>query len=116
MLKREVLRRDKDFSALYKRGKSFPDRYLVIICKKNGLSYNRTAFLASKKVGNSVQRNRAKRLIKEGVRLINPLLKKGYDIVFIARKSINGRKFNEVNKSLLKALGRSGLIEKEDKK
>ncbi|MDD6191193.1 MAG: ribonuclease P protein component [Firmicutes bacterium] len=114
MLKKEVLRRDKDFSALYKKGKSFPDKYIVLIYRKNGLSYNRTAFLASKKVGNSVQRNRAKRLIREGYRLIESELKQGNDIVFIARKNINGRKFGEVNRSLLNAVKRTGLLKSKE--
>ncbi len=70
MLKKEILRRKEDFSAIYKKGKSVPDRYIVLFYKKNGLPYNRISFLASKKVGNSVQRNRAKRLMRESYRHI----------------------------------------------
>ena len=62
---KNVLRKNSDFSAIYKRGKSVGDRYVVLFYRPNGLSYNRTGFLASKKVGNSVKRNRAKRLMKE---------------------------------------------------
>lgn len=109
MLKKEVLRRDKDFTAIYRRGKNVPDRYVVVIYRKNGLSYNRTAFLASKKVGNSVQRNRAKRLLKESYRFQKDYLRQGYDIIFISRKTINGCKFHEVNRSVTNALQRAGL-------
>ena len=83
MLKKEVLRKKEDFSAIYRRGKSVSDRLIVLFYRKNGLSYNRTAFLASKKVGNSVQRNRAKRLMKESFRISCDNLKTGYDIIFI---------------------------------
>ena len=74
MLKKNVLRKNSDFSAIYKRGKSVGDRYVVLFYRPNGLSYNRTGFLASKKVGNSVKRNRAKRLMKESYRAISASL------------------------------------------
>lgn len=110
MLKKEVLRKKKDFAAIYKRGKSVSDRLIVLFYRKNGLSYNRTAFLASKKVGNSVQRNRAKRLMKESCRQLCDNFKEGYDIVFIARNSINERKCADVLKSLKSAVNRAKLF------
>ena len=51
MLKNNVLRKEKDFSAIYKKGKSVGDRYIVLFYRNNRLGYNRTGFLASKKVG-----------------------------------------------------------------
>ncbi|QHI72264.1 hypothetical protein Ami3637_07470 [Aminipila terrae] len=49
MLKKGVLRKKKDFSAIYNRGNSFGGKYVVLFCKKNNLDYNRIGFLASKK-------------------------------------------------------------------
>lgn len=112
MLKPEVLRDKKDFSALYNRGKSVGERCLVLIYRKNGLSYNRRAFLASKKVGNSVKRNRARRLMKEAFRNFEDDLKKGYDVLFIARQSIIHLKCSEVTKSMKSALIKGNLKEK----
>ena len=106
MLKKEVLRKKDDFNAIYKAGESVPDRYIVLFFRKNDLPYNRTAFLASKKVGNSVQRNRAKRLMKESYRLHREELRTGYDLIFIARNTINGRKQRDVEKSLMNAAER----------
>ena len=74
-----VLRRQKDFDRVYRKGKSVGSRYVVIFTLKNHLPYPRTAFLASKKVGNSVQRNRARRLMKESMRLTEIQLPEGYD-------------------------------------
>ena len=77
---------------------------------KNGLSYNRTAFLASKKVGNSVERNRARRLMKENFRIYRDKIEEGYDIIFIARKNINGKKAYHVEKSFVNALKKGKLF------
>jgi len=103
MRKKEVLRGKKDFNRVYGKGKSLRDRYLVLIYLKNGLPYTRTAFLASKKVGNSVQRNRAKRLMKESYRALAGEyghISEGYDLIMIAKNTINGRKCGEVTTSL----------------
>ena len=114
MLKPEVLRKKSDFDALYKKGKSVGDRYVVVFCIKNGLDYNRTAFLASKKVGNSVARNRARRLMKESYNCILSTIKQGYDILFIARNTITNRKCADVKKSIEAALKRLKMIKTGD--
>lgn len=106
MLKKEILRKKSDFDAIYRAGRSVPDRYVVLFLRENDLPYTRTAFLASKKVGNSVQRNRAKRLMRESYRLNEEKFSAGYDIIFIARNTINGRKLKDVEKSMMNAAER----------
>ena len=113
MLKKNVLRRKSDFSSIYSKGKSVGDRYIVIFFKKSNLPYNRTAFLASKKVGNSVKRNRARRLMKESLRTSDLELSTGFDIIFIARNTISGRKCAEVRKSLESALKKTKVLLKQ---
>ena len=112
MLKPNVLRRKKDFSVLYNKGKSVGDRYVVLFYRKNGLEYNRVAFLASKKVGNSVIRNRARRLMKESYRQLESNVGNGWDLIIIARNTINGIKCQDAFKSLKSALKRANLLEK----
>jgi len=111
MLKPNVLRKKKDFSTLYSRGKSVGDKYVVLFYKKNGLTYNRVAFLASKKVGNSVFRNRARRLMKESYRELQNEFRIGFDLIIIGRNTINGVKCQEVFKSLKSAANRGKLLE-----
>ena len=115
MLKKEILRRNSDFTSIYKRGKSMGDRLVVVFYKKNNLPYNRIAFLASKKVGNAVARNRARRLMKESYRSLCDQFVPGYDIIFIARNTINNSKCADVKKSMEAALRRSGLAKKGPK-
>ena len=108
-VKKGVLRKNSEFSAVYNKGKSVGDRYVVLFYRLNGLPYNRTGFLASKKVGNSVVRNRAKRLMKESYRNIEGSLPEGYDFIIIARNTICGKKCAEVEKSLNSAFRRTGV-------
>jgi ribonuclease P protein component len=109
MLKKTVLRRKSDFSDIYNKGKSVRENCVVIFVRKNGLQYNRVAFLASKKVGNSVKRNRARRLMKESHREIREKLAEGYDLVFIARNTIEGLKCADVKKAMESAVRKAGV-------
>ena len=110
MRRPDVLRDDRDFKKLYSKGSSVGSKYIVLIHLKNRLEFNRYAFLASKKVGNSVMRNRARRLMKESFREQKDKLEQGHDILFIARKEITFANYTEVLESMNKTLGKSGLI------
>ena len=105
-----TLRKQSDFSRVYKQGKSRGSRFAVILYKRNGLKFTRTAFVASKKVGNSVQRNRSRRLMRAAYRAVEPNVKSGYDIIFVARAAINGCKEPEVEKQLKKTLEGAGIL------
>jgi len=109
MLRPNVIRKKSDFDNIYKKGNSVGDRYIVLFWRKNHLAYNRTAFLASKKVGNSVRRNRARRLMKEGYRYLCDGLNSGYDFIFIARNTINDKKEDDVKRSISSALRKAKI-------
>ena len=110
MRKKEVLRGKKDFGRIYGKGKSVREKHTVLIYLKNRLPYTRTAFLASKKVGGSVQRNRAKRLMKESWRAMQEDILEGYDLIFIARNSINGKKCGDVEESMKNSIRKAHLM------
>ena len=110
MLREDVLRKKSDFDAVYNKGRSAGSKYVVLFYHKNGLGLTRTCFLASKKVGNSVMRNRARRLMKESYRQLKGRVSEGYDLIFIARNSIQGRVCSEVKRSMEDALKRAKLI------
>ena len=60
--------------------------------------------LPAKKIGNAVQRNRARRLIRESVRHLTEDIKDGYDFVFVARAKTPFVKCPEVQRSMRKQL------------
>lgn len=116
MLDPEVLRGKNEFSAVYNKGKSAASKYVVLFYKENGLGYNRLGFLASKKVGNAVARNRARRLMKESVRTEIDIKAQGYDIVLIARNTIDkDTKMGDVASSIRSVIGRTELSGKKRK-
>ena len=97
----ESLKKNKDFQKVYKKGKSYANKYLVMYVLKNDLEKNRIGISVSKKVGNSVVRHRLKRLILESYRLHEDVFDSGLDIVIIARNSAREIGFHEVESALL---------------
>ena len=95
------LRNYSEFDNVYKRGRSYANRYLVMYVLKNGLEYNRLGISVSKRVGNSVVRHRITRLIRESYRLSGHMFNSGLDIVVIARSSVRDRNYFDVNESML---------------
>ena len=81
----ESLKKNRDFQLVYKTGTSYVNKYLVMYARENQLGKNRIGISVSKKVGNSVQRSRITRLVKENFRLLEEGVKTGYDIVITVR-------------------------------
>lgn len=93
--------KNKDFQIVYKKGKSYANKYLVMYVLKNGTQENRLGISVSKKVGNSVVRHRTTRLIRECYRLQESKFQNGYDIVVVARVNAKGRTYCELESALL---------------
>ena len=70
----------------------------------------RLGVVTSKKIGGAVERSRARRLLRESFRQHQHELAQPVEIVLIARNSIAGRTFAEVEKDYLMALSRAGLV------
>jgi ribonuclease P protein component len=108
----ESIKNSRDFQVVYKKGKSFANKYLVMYVLENELSRNRLGISVSKKVGNSVVRHRLTRLIRESYRLNEAMFNSGLDIVVIARVTAKGKNYNEISSAVLH-LGRIHKILKE---
>jgi len=82
----------------------------VLVAMPNGLDFSRAGFTASKRVGKATKRNRAKRLLRESVRLHFEEIEPGWDIVLIARRSIVDAGFHEVEDDVLSLLSLAGIM------
>lgn len=97
----ESLKKNSDFQNVYKKGKSYANKYLVMYVLENESKKNRIGISVSKKVGNSVIRHHLTRLIRESYRLHEDVFHSGLDIVIIARASAREIGFHEVESALL---------------
>lgn len=78
------------------------DPYIAVYYKKNYMENNRLGITATKKIGCAVERNRARRVIKEAYRLSEDELPRGMDFVIVARKKAVYAKTQNIRHSLRK--------------
>ena len=82
----EHIRRRSDFKQIYERGTRIHSRYTTAFILANELGIGRLGIAATKKLGGSVQRNRAKRLIREVFR--RNKIAQGFDVVLIPKREL----------------------------
>lgn len=97
----ESLKKNYEFRYVYKNGKSYANKYLVMYVVENNTDRNRLGISVSKKVGNSVVRHRITRLIRESYRLHENIFNSGLDIVVVVRKSAAEVGYAEIESALL---------------
>lgn len=91
------LGKNTEFQKVYKKGKSRANKYLVMYVLSGNSGGNRYGFSVSKKVGNSVERHRITRLLRESVRKNDVFITEGNRIVIVARQTIKNKKFQDVD-------------------
>lgn len=99
------LKNSREFSAVYKNGKSKANKYLVMYVLPNDHNEIRIGISVSKKVGNSIVRHRLARLIRETYRLHKEELAVGCDIVVIARNSAKDKSYQQIESAFLHLCG-----------
>lgn len=108
-----TLKKNSDFRRLYAKGKSVVTPYMVLYCRRNSLGVNRLGYTVSTKLGHAVVRNRVRRRLREICRLNSPTMKKGFDIVVVARSRCVGARYAKMNAAFLEACGTLGLLRED---
>lgn len=101
------------FRRLYARGDSAVGRFVVVYARRNGTDGNRLGITTGAKLGRAVDRNRARRRIRETYRLNESRLKRGYDIVIVARSAAIDGDFQEMQRSFLRQCAKLRLLKEE---
>lgn len=100
-----------EFSRVYSRGKSYVHSQLVLYVLKNRRKCTRIGLTASKKVGNAVKRNRARRVMRAAIQQHLPFDVGGYDLIFVARGRTPYCKSTQLEKTVVKLLEQAGFGE-----
>jgi ribonuclease P protein component len=110
----ERIRRRVEFQQVYERGTRVQGRFTTLFILATTLTVGRLGIAASKKFGGAVQRNRAKRLVRELFR--RHKVAPGFDVVIIPRRELLDASLdalereyrNNLERSLRYARGKSG--------
>lgn len=111
----DTMKKNHEFRRLYDRGKSAATPVLVVYCRKTKRNTNLIGFTVSKKIGNAVCRNRIRRRLREIYRLNESRLRRGYDIVAVARVKSRYAAYAELEGAFLSACARLNLLEEPAK-
>ena len=104
---RRILKR-KDFQAVYDGGVRVGARLVTVFAKVTGADRpTRVGLTVTRKIGNSVVRNRCKRLLREAVRKHWNLLPSGIDVVLLARHGLAKAQAREVEKEIVRMLSKA---------
>ena len=108
-----TLKENRDFSRIYRRGKSFVSPVLVTYVQKNKSGAKRYGITTGKKVGKAVSRTRARRVIRTAYRELYPKIREGYDFVFVARAKTPAVKSYEITRAMKNHLSQAGALDLE---
>ncbi len=98
--KRDRLRKRREFLAVQRGGRKLHLRDLLVFVRPVASGRTRVGVTVTKKVGNAVERNRVKRLVREVYRRNKARLPDGLDIVFVAKNSVVRAGYHDLGRQL----------------
>ncbi|HTI72966.1 MAG TPA: ribonuclease P protein component [Candidatus Limnocylindria bacterium] len=113
LLRSRRLKKSSDFAQVRNDGQRIAQGCLILnwlACEASG---TRVGVVTAKRVGDAVERNRARRLLREAFRHHREEIKQPTSIVLVARPSIVRQDFEGVRRDFLSALRRAGLRRSE---
>ena len=111
MKKFNSIKKNSDFQKVYRTGRSFANKLLVMCVIKTEREDTRIGISVSKKVGNSVVRHHITRLVRESYRLNKDRVKTGLDIVVVARAAAKESDFKKIESAYLHLCGLHNILE-----
>jgi ribonuclease P protein component len=109
------LTRSTDFERVRRVGKSYAHPLLVLILTPSGPEGLRFGISAGKSVGGAVQRNRAKRLLREASRQLLAHIQTGWDVVLLARQPIGDASLLQIQNAVRSVFKRAGIYSDDNR-
>ncbi|MCZ2845392.1 MAG: ribonuclease P protein component [Candidatus Bathyarchaeota archaeon] len=115
MLHKVYTLRRKEVKEVVRKGITYRGKSLVLKTVKNKLPFSRWSFIVPSRVSKeAIERNRLKRLIREGFQKEIRDIKPGFDGIILARATALKQNYKEINKEIDNLLKVSGLKETSD--
>ncbi|KGX85680.1 ribonuclease P protein component [Pontibacillus litoralis] len=115
MKKQNRIKKNEEFQAVFKHGKSFANRQLVLYyLQKENQHHFRIGLSVNKRIGNAVMRNQVKRYLRQAFHELEPSVDPSYDLVIIARKPTNQMDYFQLKNSLTHLLKKTNLLAKSN--
>jgi len=109
------LKSDREIREAYAQGRRWVGGCMVLWLRSGAGAALRLAVVSSRKVGNAVERNKARRKLREAFRLNRWRLRGDCDIVIVARRRILTTSSAAVERELLYLARRAGILKESEK-
>ena len=114
MQRKYRLTRSTDFKRVRRTGKSYAHPFVVLVVQASEVSKARVGVTAGRSVGGAVQRNRAKRLLREAMRPLLTDLHPGWDLILIARPALLTKSLQDIRRILTGLLRHAQILSLPD--
>jgi len=104
------LTRSTDFKRVRRKGKSYAHPFVVLVVQTSEVPRVRVGVTAGRSVGGAVQRNRAKRLLREAIHPLLSELLPCRDLILIARPALLSKSLQDIRQVLTSLLHRAQVL------
>ncbi len=107
------IKKNYEFQRIYKKGRFYVGRYMVLYALPNNKDCKRLGIAVGKKVGKSVKRNRLKRIIRENFRQYDDFLQEGNDYLIVARNTEELPGYHDIRREMKYLFRKLGVFNEE---